>query len=478
MLRAPADALIGAARALHAAGERGEVIDTASFEAAAERFWAASGEELQRLLGARIARLQANLFGWLGASVAVLAVVVVIMLLISGAIANRIRALIGAMDRLALDDCGVDIPCADDRNETGEIARSLHVFKQGLEQRLRLEAQAAQAHDETARKLQEMEERHRAASADLSFVVQATKEGLNRLHEGDLTHRLAESFPEDFRTIRMDFNQTAAKLEDTMRAIVAATDAMRATASDIAQSADSLSQRTEQQAAGIEQTAAALEEITSTVNNNAANARQVRNVAASAGEDAAASSAILDRTRTAMSKIESSSAEVARILGVIDEIAFQTNLLALNAGVEAARAGEAGRGFAVVATEVRALAQRSAEAAKDIKALIGESSADIATGVDLVTETGLALDRIAARVGEIDTLVRAVAVAAEEEARGVAEVNQAITQMDQITQQNAAMVEQSTAASHELAEDAEALSKLVSHFKVAAQESERLRRAS
>jgi hypothetical protein len=202
------------------------------------------------------------------------------------------------------------------------------------------------------------------------------------------------------------------------------------------------------------------------VKANAANAKRVREVATAAGDDAAASGAVLSSTRDAMAKIERSSNEVGRILGVIDEIAFQTNLLALNAGVEAARAGDAGRGFAVVATEVRALAQRSSEAAKDIKDLISSSSVDVETGVSLVGQTAEALERIASRVSEINTLVVTVAASADEEARGVAEVNIAVTQMDQITQQNAAMVEESTAASHDLAEEADGLARLVQRFKI------------
>jgi methyl-accepting chemotaxis protein len=465
-LRAPTDALIGETQALLTIAARGERFDEARFDASADALWHLGNGELQRLLDARIQRLEANLFAWLGGSAIVLAIAGLLIFAISRAMAGRIRDLVAAMNRLAGDDAQVDIPCAGDKNETGAIAAALGIFKHGLQRRLKLEADAAIAHEDTARKLREMEEKHKAASAELAFVVNYAKEGLNRLHEGDLTYRLKELFPVDFKSIRMDFNQTATKLEDAMRSILSSADSMQSTASEIAAAADDLSHRTEQQAAGLEQTAAALEEITSTVDNNARNTKQVQAVAAAAGEEAAASALVLERTREAMARIERSSSQVAEILSVIDEIAFQTNLLALNAGVEAARAGEAGRGFAVVATEVRALAQRSSTAAKDIKNLILASSQNVATGSGLVSDTANALERIAARVREIDALVVTVSRASEEEARGVAEVNVAVTQMDQITQQNAAMVEQSTAASHALAQEARSLAQLVRQFKV------------
>ncbi|UPT65164.1 MAG: methyl-accepting chemotaxis protein [Hyphomonadaceae bacterium JAD_PAG50586_4] len=388
------------------------------------------------------------------------------MLLISQAMATRIRDLVTSMNGLAADQADTDIPCQEDRNETGQIAKALLLFKASLVERLRLQAESAMMHEQTAEKLREMERKHAAATQELSFVVSYVKEGLTKLYEGDLTYRLKELFPVDYKSIRMDFNQTASRLEETMRNILDAAESMRSTAVDISSAADSLSNRTEQQAAGLEETAAALEQITSTVKNNAGHAKRVREVATAAGEDATSSSAVLTNTRQAMAKIERSSSEVGRILGVMDEIAFQTNLLALNAGVEAARAGEAGRGFAVVATEVRALAQRSSEAAKEIKALINSSSVDVETGVSLVGQTAEALERIATRVAEINSLVATVAASAEEESRGIAEVNVAVTQMDQITQQNAAMVEESTAASHALATDAKGLAELVQKFKV------------
>ncbi|MFO1018900.1 MAG: methyl-accepting chemotaxis protein [Hyphomonadaceae bacterium] len=462
--------------------QRGEPIEEQAFDQAANDLWNASALELDRLIQDRINSLQNNFLMWTGASAAVLALAMVLIFLISGAMSRRISALVDAMQKLAADNSTVTIPCQEDTNETGKIAASLNSFKASLIERLRLQAEALVTHEQTEEKLRDMEAKHAAATKELAYVVAYVKEGLTKLYEGDLTYRLKELFPVDYKSIRMDFNQAAKRLEETMQGIHHAANSMRATAKDLSASADSLSHRTEQQAAGLEETAAALEQISSTVHSNASHAKRVREMATATGEEAAAGSVVLNETRDAMSKIERSSNEVGRILGVIDEIAFQTNLLALNAGVEAARAGDAGRGFAVVATEVRALAQRSSEAAKDIKELINSSSTDVETGVELVAKTAAALERIVTRVAEINSLVGTVAAAAEEEARGVAEVNTAVTQMDQITQQNAAMVEESTAASHALAEEASGLAAMVEQFKIssaaAAAAPTQLRRAS
>ena len=241
---------------------------------------------------------------------------------------------------------------------------------------------------------------------------------------------------------------------------------IRSGSSEISQAADDLSRRTEQQAASLEETAAALDEITATVNRTASGARQASDVVQAARGDAESSGTVVREAVTAMGAIGKSANEISQIIGVIDEIAFQTNLLALNAGVEAARAGEAGRGFAVVATEVRGLAQRSAEAAKEIKALITTSTAHVGSGVSLVGQTGEALQRIVDRVAEIDTLVSEIAASAQEQAIGLGQVNTAVNQMDQVTQQNAAMVEQTTAASHSLSREAEALAQSVDRFNV------------
>jgi methyl-accepting chemotaxis protein len=240
---------------------------------------------------------------------------------------------------------------------------------------------------------------------------------------------------------------------------------MRSGADEISKAADDLSRRTEQQAASLEETAAALDQITATVRKTADGANHAQGVVQTARANAAESAHVVKRATDAMGEIESSSKQIGQIIGVIDEIAFQTNLLALNAGVEAARAGDAGKGFAVVASEVRALAQRSAEAAKEIKTLINASSAQVGQGVSLVAETGKALQLIVEQVAEINGIVTEIAASAQEQATGLHQVNTAVNQMDQVTQQNAAMVEESTAASHSLAGEAVEVARLIGQFK-------------
>jgi methyl-accepting chemotaxis protein len=259
------------------------------------------------------------------------------------------------------------------------------------------------------------------------------------------------------------------KLQDTMKVVVANTASIGSGAGEISHAADDLSRRTEQQAASLEETAAALDQITATVKRTADGANHASTVVSGARAEAEQSGRVVGRAVGAMAQFEQSSGQIGQIIGAIDEIAFQTNLLALNAGVEAARAGDAGRGFAVVASEVRALAQRSAEAAKEIKALILASSSQVGEGVEAVTDAGKALERIVAHVNEITGIVGEIASSAQEQATGLEQVNTAVNQMDQVTQQNAAMVEQSTAASHALAAEAEELTRLMAQFRTGAE---------
>ena len=307
-----------------------------------------------------------------------------------------------------------------------------------------------------------------AAAEDQERIIHALGEALGRLSKGDLTAEMSGSFAADYQALKSDFNTAVAALREAMSAVVANTDGIRNGADEIAHASDDLSRRTEQQAASLEQTAAALDQLTATVKKSAEGARQASDVVDEAKGEAEHSGAVVRQAVAAMGEIEKSSHQISQIIGVIDEIAFQTNLLALNAGVEAARAGEAGRGFAVVAQEVRALAQRSAEAAKQIKGLISASSAQVGSGVELVGQTGDALNRIVTKVAEIDTLVSEIAASAQEQAVGLSQVNTAVNQMDQVTQQNAAMVGQSTAATHTLRKEAADLIRLVSAFRIGA----------
>ncbi|MCA1368547.1 PAS domain S-box protein [Bradyrhizobium sp. BRP14] len=296
--------------------------------------------------------------------------------------------------------------------------------------------------------------------------VDRLADALNKLSDGDLTQKLNPPFIPTLEKLRTDFNGASEKLRQAMQAVAENAGAIAAGAQQIRSASDDLSKRTEQQAASVEETAAALEEITTTLADSSHRAEEAGQLVRKTRENAEHSGAVVRSAIEAMGKIENSSLEISKIIGVIDEIAFQTNLLALNAGVEAARAGEAGKGFAVVAQEVRELAQRSAKAAKEIKDLITDSNAHVKDGVTLVGQTGSALDTIVSQVQQVNGNVEAIVKAAREQATGIKEINEAINTMDQGTQQNAAMVEESTAAAHSLAREAEALFRLVGQFNI------------
>ncbi|MBW8814077.1 MAG: methyl-accepting chemotaxis protein [Caulobacterales bacterium] len=382
------------------------------------------------------------------------------------AIAGPVTELTGAMRKLAAGDFTVAVPARGRRDELGLMADAVAVFKDAGVEKLRLEGLTAEQRKAADAERARNEAAKAEAAAELERVVGVLGRGLERLSAGDLTHRLQDVFPDQYAKLKTDFNDAMGQLQSAMGVIVGNVVAIRTGSGEIASAADHLSRRTEQQAASLEETAAALEEISATMKKAAEGAEECAGVVQAARGDAQSSGSVVSQAVAAMSQIEASAREIGNIIGVIDEIAFQTNLLALNAGVEAARAGDAGRGFAVVASEVRALAQRSAEAAKEIKKLISTSSAQVETGVGLVGQTGQSLERIIERVAQIDGLVTGMAAGAQEQARGVAEVNHAITQMDQLTQQNAAMVEESTAASHALSREADRLDESVKRFNV------------
>ncbi|HVI31030.1 HAMP domain-containing methyl-accepting chemotaxis protein [Phenylobacterium sp.] len=387
-------------------------------------------------------------------------------LLLSKTIGQPVSEITGVMRKLSEGDNTVDVPGMGRKDEIGEMAEAVQTFKAAAIEKLRLEGMTA----EQAKAAEEERRRQEAAKAEAARqqqkVVEGIATGLEKLAAGDLLFRLNEPFAEDYEKLRADFNDAMGQLQETMKVITGNTRGLRSGAEEISQAADDLSKRTEQQAASLEETAAALDQITATVRKTAEGANHARDVVSTARADAERSGEIVSQAVAAMSEIEKSAQQISQIIGVIDEIAFQTNLLALNAGVEAARAGDAGRGFAVVASEVRALAQRSADAAKEIKALISASSEQVGQGVSLVGQTGEALTRIVEQVADITTVVSEIAASAQEQATGLHQVNTAVNQMDQVTQQNAAMVEQSTAASHSLAQESEELARLISRFQV------------
>ena len=358
------------------------------------------------------------------------------------AISHPLGKMTDAMGELARGNLATHIPHADQQDEIGKLAEAMTAFKSQL-------AQAEQAKEEQTQ-----------------VIVASIGTGLDRLAKGDLTHRVSAELTGAFAKLKEDFNTAMTRLQDTMKNVLTSTHQIDNNAGEIATAADDLSRRTEQQAASLEETAAALEEITATVKKTATNAKEAAHSVVGARDAAENGGRVVETAVKAMDAIAQSSKQITDIIGVIDEIAFQTNLLALNAGVEAARAGDAGKGFAVVASEVRALAQRSSEAAKQIKGLINTSSEHVGNGVKYVGETGQALRRIVDQVVQINSLVTEMAQAAEQQSTGIEEVNSAVTQMDQVTQQNAAMVEESTAAARNMAGETKGLTELVKFFSV------------
>ena len=304
-----------------------------------------------------------------------------------------------------------------------------------------------------------------ATDKERTVVTSSVGVGLSKLAEKDLTHRLSDDLPDVYRGLGHDFNQAMDQMAAALSEVSATTETVKSGMREIATASGDLAHRTEQQAANLEQTVAAIGEITDTVKSNAETARQVRSSIEAARADAERSGKIVDRTVDTMSQIANSSKEINQIIGVVDELAFQTNLLALNAGVEAARAGEVGRGFAVVATEVRALAHRSGEAAKQIRALITKSSGHVDVGVDLVAAAGAALQRISQQVTDISGEISQIADNAETQANGLREITTAMDEMDVLTQQNAAMAEQATAAAAALERETQRLARLAAGFR-------------
>jgi methyl-accepting chemotaxis protein I, serine sensor receptor len=379
-------------------------------------------------------------------------------------IANPIRRIASAMEILSDGDLQSEIPYAGRADEIGAMAGAVEVFRQNAINVLRLEKEAAVSQSESEKARAAAQERAEREAQQLRFATTTLGDALKRLADGDVSFRLAEPFAPEYEPLREDFNASLKQLGTTIGAVLQTVHSIDNGTGEISSGAQDLSKRTEQQAASLEETAAALDEITANVTNASKRTEEARNVAHEANVSAERSASVVSQAEQAMRRIEESSERISSIIGVIDDIAFQTNLLALNAGVEAARAGEAGKGFAVVAQEVRELAQRAATAAKEIKRLIEKSSAEVGTGVKLVLETGQSLSKIGEQVSQINQFMEAIATSAREQSTGLAEINTAVNQMDQSTQQNAAMVEQSTAAAASLSTEASRLRDLVNQF--------------
>ncbi|QRM55729.1 methyl-accepting chemotaxis protein [Sinorhizobium sp. BG8] len=375
---------------------------------------------------------------------------------------NRLK---NTMRAISEEDVSGEVPETDRRDEIGEMAQVVSVLKDSVRERTALRLREGEQQARLDAQRLDGERRQQAVSDSQANAMHTIGEALERLAGGDLTASIDTIAPE-YAKLRDDFNRAVASLSSVIDAIAHSTEIVHGSAGGIAEAANNLSHRTEQQAASLEETAAALDEITATVRSASERAAEASRMVAVTKDSAGKSGAIVRDAVSAMSRIEEASNRISQIIGVIDEIAFQTNLLALNAGVEAARAGEAGRGFAVVAQEVRELAQRSANAAKEIKGLISNSAIEVNTGVSLVRSTGDALSEIEVLVNKVNDQVNSIATAAREQAVGLQEINTAVNQMDQMTQQNAAMVEETNAAGQTLTQESNQLKTLLQNFRL------------
>ncbi|MBB4954366.1 methyl-accepting chemotaxis protein [Agrobacterium vitis] len=416
------------------------------------------------------------------------------MVFVSRGVSTPIQKLTRSMATLANNDFSTQVLYLDRENEIGAMARALEVFKKNGLHVLQMNAQelhmrqkcdelrdsigevvaAAVVGDFSQRITQDFDFPDlNAFASSMNELVHSIDSGLGEtrrvvaaLNDGDLTDAMRGQFQGAFAELQTNVNNTMGVLRAIVGEVRSSVDMINSGSGELRVASDDLAKRTEQQAAALEETSSALEEITSTVHTSTQRALETSKMVEGTRRSTEESASVVHDAISAMGRIEQASDEIGKILNVIDEIAFQTNLLALNAGVEAARAGEAGKGFAVVAQEVRELAQRSAIAAKDIKSLITKSGQEVSAGVRLVTATGDALNRIRDHVVDINTQVHEIAQAAKEQSHKLQEVNSAVGQMDQVTQRNAAMVEETTASTNRLADDAMNLARLIGHFKL------------
>ena len=402
-------------------------------------------------------------------SAAIAAAISVLVLVLSFVVVRNISRMIRSiqhrMGLLADGDTASSIPFIDRTDEIGDIAQSVETFRQAAIRNTQLEAEAAANRNRAEAERAEMQARAEAEAEErLEQATQTFAANLRRLAQGDMLCEIDTPMTAQFEALRADFNTSVRQLRDVLVSVGYSVSTVTGGSKEISDASDDLAKRTEQQAASLEETAAALEQITSNVVATSKRTADARDVVRNARSRADHAGTVVRNAVSAMQRIEESSRQINQIIAVIDEIAFQTNLLALNAGVEAARAGEAGKGFAVVAQEVRELAQRSANAAKEIKGLITNSATTVSEGVKLVSETGEGLTAIEQLVQTINAHMDAIATAAQEQSTGLAEVNTAVNHMDQATQQNAAMVEEMSAAGAGLAQESYKLSDLLSQF--------------
>ncbi|MGO6998043.1 methyl-accepting chemotaxis protein [Rhizobium leguminosarum] len=380
-----------------------------------------------------------------------------------------LQALTASVHSISAGDLEGAIPCVEKKNEFGDIGRALALFSDSARARRDLETQAAEQRELSDAERARNDADKRSLDGQIDFAVNQLAAGLGRLSQGDVSQTIGTPFVGRLEQLRVDFNASLLRLQDTLSGIRDSASTIQRNSGAVSVSAGELSKRTEAQAANLEETAAAVEEITVTVRSSAERAREANNVVAATKKTADSSGAVVGDAVAAMDRIEQASQRIEQIIEVIDDIAFQTNLLALNAGIEAARAGEAGKGFAVVAQEVRELAQRSADAAREIKSLIETSSREVTAGSELVQKTGSVLASISQEIIAISGHVETIATASRDQSAALQEVNGSVNAMDQMTQKNAAMVAETTQASRLLAGEADTLMALIERFRIVAE---------
>ncbi|MEK1933704.1 MAG: methyl-accepting chemotaxis protein [Pararhizobium sp.] len=389
-----------------------------------------------------------------------------------------LAAMSSYMQTLAAGDYGRDVPYAGRSDEIGAVAKSVAIFREAAIERRNARERADDERRQQDERDAVLGRQKDAEEARRLQVIEQLTRGLECLSNGDLSIRIVQPFAAEYEALRTEFNGSVERLADTISTVLHTSARLRTNSSEIAGATDDLAKRTELQAASLEQTASAFDEITVTVRNSSERAREASTVMAAAKDGAEKSALVVRDAVAAMERIAGSSTQIRQIITVIDEIAFQTNLLALNAGVEAARAGEAGKGFAVVAQEVRELAGRSAKAAREITTLIESSAREVAGGVQLVNQTGAALTGIEGHVLQVTGLIGAIVTAAGEQTAALSDINAALHRMDQMTQQNAAMVEQTNAACRELSDEVQDLNRVAERFQVSAVAGTHARRAA
>jgi methyl-accepting chemotaxis protein len=381
-------------------------------------------------------------------------------------VTRPLAALASAMTELSSGNTDAKLPEIRYHDEIGEMVKAVAVFRDAGVEKARIEGEAAEQRQVSEEERARNDAARAQADKEQAFVVDSLAGGLERIARGDLSHQLTQTFPPEYRKLQSDFNAAVAKLQETISAIAASAREVAGASGEISGGTTDLSQRTEEQAASLEQTSSAMERISATVKKNADSAQQAKQFTDGTREVADRGGAVVAEAVSAMARIAESSSKISDIISVIDEIARQTNLLALNAAVEAARAGEAGRGFAVVASEVRSLAQRSSQAAKDIKDLITNSSGQVQEGVELVNKAGGSLTEILESIKKVAEIVSDIAGASAEQSTGIDQVKMSLAQMDEVTQQNSALVEENAAAAKALEQQSRAMDEQVNFFQL------------